>query len=97
MPAGSKLARFATFDADYPAGTDVDIAVVRQEPDGTLTPAGTSASGSSEESVTVTEPGTYVVSVNLFAASGQTNVKLDSWVVPPGNAGNLTVSPASQR
>ena len=25
IPAGTTVARFATYDADYPAGTDVDI------------------------------------------------------------------------
>ncbi|MDG4822722.1 S8 family peptidase [Asanoa sp. WMMD1127] len=96
VPAGTKVARFATFDADYPAGTDIDVFVYQQGANGALTLAGQSASGTSEESVTVTEPGTYVVFVDLFAAPSAVDVKLDSWVVPSGNAGNLTVTPPSQ-
>ncbi|HEV7710615.1 MAG TPA: S8 family serine peptidase, partial [Asanoa sp.] len=95
--AGAKLTRFATFDADYPAGTDIDVFVYRQAANGALTPVGQSTGGSAEESVTVTEPGTYVTFVDLFAATGPVNVKLDRWVVPAGNAGNLTVAPASQQ
>ncbi|MEV4618110.1 S8 family peptidase [Asanoa sp. NPDC049573] len=94
--AGAKLTRFATFDADYPAGTDIDIFVYRQAANGALTLAGQSAGGSAQESVTVTEPGTYVTFVDLFAAAGPVNVQLDRWVVPAGNAGNLTVTPATQ-
>ncbi|SNT61109.1 PA domain-containing protein [Asanoa hainanensis] len=97
VPAGTKLARFATFDADYPAGTDIDITVFRQNANGTLTQVGQSAGGTSEESVTVTEAGTYVAAVVLFAAAGPVDVKHHRWAVPAGNAGNLTVTPASQQ
>ncbi|GIF70574.1 hypothetical protein Asi02nite_00920 [Asanoa siamensis] len=96
VPAGTKVARFATFDADYPAGTDLDIAVYRQGAGGALTLVGQSASGTSEETVTVTEPGTYVAFVDVFAAPSAVDVKLHRWAVGAGNAGNLTVTPASQ-
>ena len=96
VPEGTKVTRFATFDADYPAGTDVDIWVYRQEADGSLTQVGQSASGTSEESVTITEPGTYVTFIDLFAAPGPVTLRHHRWVVGAGNAGNLTVTPASQ-
>ena len=96
VPDGSKVARFASFDADHPAGTDIDLFVYAQGPGGALTQVGNSAGGTAEESVTVTEPGTYVAFFNLFGAAGPTEVRAHDWVVPPGAAGNLTATPASQ-
>ena len=65
VPAGSTVARFATYDADYPAGTDIDLFVYQA---GTTTLVGQSAGGTAEESVTLTAAGTYDVYANLFAA-----------------------------
>jgi hypothetical protein len=96
VPAGTKLARFATYAADYPAGTDVDLFVYAQAADGSLELAGQSSGGTAEESVTLTEPGNYVAFVNLFASGGPTEVRHHFYAVPPTNAGNLTVTPASQ-
>ncbi|WP_090791979.1 S8 family peptidase [Asanoa ishikariensis] len=96
VPEGTKVARFATFDADYPTGTDIDLTVYRLNPSGPPTQVGQSAGGTAEESVTLTQPGTYVVEVVLFAASGPLEVKHHRWAVPAGNAGNLTVTPPSQ-
>ncbi|WP_239090558.1 S8 family peptidase [Asanoa iriomotensis] len=96
VPAGTKVARFATFDADYAAGTDIDVFVYRQNANGSLTLVGQSASGTSEESVTITAAGTYRVFIDLFAAPGATTVKHNRWVVGPGNTGNLTITPPSQ-
>ena len=49
VPAGSRLTRFATYDSDYPAGTDIDLFVYTA---GTTTLRGSSAGGTAEESVT---------------------------------------------
>ncbi len=51
VPAGSTVARFATYDADYASGTDVDLFVYQA---GTTTLVGQSAGGTAEESVTLT-------------------------------------------
>lgn len=92
VPAGSKVARFGTFEADYPAGTDLDVFVYK---DGAL--YGYSATGSSEELVTVFEEGEYTVYVVQYAAPvAEQDVKMHAFVVPPSAAGNLTASPASQ-
>jgi subtilisin family serine protease len=94
IPAGTSVARFATYDADYPAGTDVDITVKRGS-----TVVGTSAGGTAEESVTLTNPvaDTYTVTIDYFDGTPATlPVKLVSYAVPGSAAGNLTVSPANQ-
>jgi len=96
VPAGTKVARFATFGADYPDGTDLDVFVYQG---GTTTLVGQSAGGTAEESVTVTAPGTYDVYVVQFSlAPGLTeqDVRFHAFVVAPGSAGNLTATPASQ-
>jgi subtilisin family serine protease len=99
VPAGTELARFATFDADYPAGSDIDVFVYRVD-DGTLTLVGQSAGGTAEEIVTLTDPeaGDYEMYVDLFAAPTGTalTVEPNTWVVGSGAVGNLTASPASQ-
>lgn len=98
VPAGTRLARVATFAADYPAGTDIDVYVFSKAADGALTLAAQSAGGTAEESVTLTEPGDYVVFVDLFASpvAGPVATRLHTWQVGAANAGNLTVTPASQ-
>ena len=81
VPAGSTVARFATYDADYTAGTDIDLFVYQA---GTTTLVGQSAGGTAEESVTLTAAGTYDVYANLFAAPvASTEVSLNTFVVPP--------------
>lgn len=95
IPAGTPVARFATFAADLPPGTDVDLRVTRA---GAL--VGSSATGSADESVTLSGAdlaGTYAVTVHY--ASGPTasvDVALDSFAVGAAPAGNLTASPATQ-
>jgi hypothetical protein len=96
VPAGSPMARFATFDADYPAGTDLDLYVYKA---GTNALVGSSTGPTAEESVTVTAAGTYDIYIVQYAlAPGLTeqNVKHYDWVVGSGPAGNLTATPASQ-
>jgi hypothetical protein len=98
VPAGTKLARVGTFDADVPAGTDIDLFAYRVGEGGELTPAGQSAGSTATESITLGQPGDYLVFVELFAAA--TTDPLDvvhhGWAVGPGNAGNFSVTPSSQ-
>jgi subtilisin family serine protease len=94
VPAGTKYARFSTFDADHPAGTDLDVFVYRS---GTRTLLGSSAGGTAEEEVNLTGPqaGSYDVYVDFYAGADEQVVKLDHWALGPAT-GNLTASPASQ-
>ena len=96
VPAGSRLARFATYDADYGAGTDLDLFVYTA---GTNTLRGQSAGGSAEESVTLTASGSYDIYVVLFAqpggATGAFTVHQHSFVVPAAGT-SLTATPATQ-
>jgi subtilisin family serine protease len=101
IPAGTTVARFATFDADYPANTDVDIFVYRLT--GATPPrvlVASSAGGTAEEVVTLNNPlaATYEVYVDLFDVDPGTTmtVDLNHWLLSPGAAGNLTATPASQ-
>ena len=102
VPAGTPLARFATFGEDYPSNTDVDIFVYRVTASG-LSFVGQSAGGTATETVTVKPPAagaTYALFVNVFAAPGGNGSALtvlpNVFVVPNSNSGNLTVTPASQ-
>jgi hypothetical protein len=96
VPAGSRLARFATYDADYAAGTDLDLFVYTG---GTTTLRGQSAGGTAEEAVTLTAAGTYDIYVVLFAqpggATGAFDIHHNAFVVPEA-ASNLTATPPSQ-
>ena len=99
VPAGSTLARFATFAADHPAGTDLDLYVYAADPDGGLTLVGQSGGGTADEMVTMTEPGDYVVFVDLFAVPGglgRVTARHHHWTVAGGGPGNATVAPVSQ-
>jgi hypothetical protein len=94
VPAGTKYARFSTFDADYPAGTDVDVFVYKA---GTTAVLGSSTGGSAEEEVNLPAPagGSYDVYVDLFAGADEQKIKLNHWELQTP-AGNLTTTPASQ-
>ena len=98
VPAGTKLGRFSTFDADYADGTDIDVFVYRA---GTATLVGSSTGGTAEEQVDVANPaaGSYDVYVDLYAIGGgatSLDAKLNSWALGSASAGNATVTPASQ-
>lgn len=97
IPAGTPLARFATFGDDYPAGTDIDIYVYKND-GGVLTEVGQSSGSTASESVTLGNPsGDYVMFVNAFAApGGSVTAKANVFVVPDADAGNLTATPTSQ-
>jgi hypothetical protein len=99
VPAGTTVAKFATAAADYAVGTDLDVYVYAEDSSGNLVAfVGQSAGGTANESVTLTEPGKYAVFVDVFnnPAANPLDVKLHSWIVGGTNAGNLTLSPASQ-
>ncbi|SCG51379.1 pre-peptidase C-terminal domain-containing protein [Micromonospora inositola] len=88
VPNDTKAARFDLVSNDKTA--DLDLFVYKA---GTL--VALSASGSSDERVTLTAPapGTYDVYVNGFATpGGSTSYALSNWVVPNSAAGNLNVS-----
>ena len=97
VPAGSRLARFATYDADYAPGIDIDLFVYNNANNAFVAQ---SAGGTAEESVTLTAAGTYDIYVVLFTQPGNTtgafNVLHHAYVVAPGAIGNLTATPSSQ-
>ena len=98
IPAGTTVARHATFHADFAAGTDVDIYLYQA---GTANLVASSAGGSSEERIQLEKPtaGTYDLYVVLFgAAPQQTSVTVPTylWALTGTAAGNLTATPASQ-
>ena len=94
VPAGTKHARFSTFDSDYPAGTDLDVFVYKA---GTTAVLASSTGGSAEEEVNLAAPagGSYDVYVDLYAGADQQVVKLNHWELE-APTGNLTATPASQ-
>ncbi|WP_328998218.1 S8 family serine peptidase [Kribbella sp. NBC_00709] len=95
VPAGTTHARFSTFEADYPAGTDLDVFVYSA---GTTTLLGSSTGGSAEEEVNLPRPagGQVDVYVDLYAGANEQTVKLNHWELQKAE-GNLTVTPASQQ
>jgi hypothetical protein len=102
IPAGTALARFATYAEDYPAGTDVDVFVYKVV-GSALQFVGQSAGGSATESVTIRNPvagTTYAMFENAFAipgAAGATiNAQPNVFVVPTSDSGNLSATPTSQ-
>ncbi|HEY6738790.1 MAG TPA: S8 family serine peptidase, partial [Actinopolymorphaceae bacterium] len=101
VPEGASLARFATFESDYAdlgLGTDLDLFVYRKGADG-LELVGYSASGGSDEAVTLTEPGDYEIYVDLWSLpEGVTSLTARHyhWTVTEAE-GNLTVEPGSQQ
>jgi hypothetical protein len=93
VPANAAFARVATLDANYPAGTDLDLYVYYN---GQL--AAISGGTTAEEWVDLPAGITvdvYVVQYTLAGGRSQQDVHLHSWAVPPAPAGNLTLSPAS--
>jgi len=97
VPAGSVHARFATYDVDYPANTDIDLFVYRS---GTNTLVGQSAGGTSDETVNLTAAGTYDIYVVMFGYNTSLPAipvgKHHAYVVAPAPVGNFTATPASQ-
>jgi subtilisin family serine protease len=98
VPAGTAWARFATYDADYPAGTDIDVYVYRIS-GSSFVSRRVSGGSSAEESVTIKNPtaGTYAMFIVAFNVVGSTvTANPNTFVVPDAAAGNLTATPTSQ-
>jgi hypothetical protein len=100
IPAGTALARFATYAEDYPAGTDVDV-FVYQNVSGVLHLVGQSAGGSATETVTFRNPpagANLVMFENAFDTGSAPTITAmpNVFLVPNSDAGNLTATPASQ-
>jgi subtilisin family serine protease len=96
VAAGTTLARFQIFAADYPTGTDMDLYVFHN---GAL--VGVSAGGTADEHVDLNNPvaGSYDVYVDLFALpAGATSLSTSeySWTLGSAAAGDLAVTPPSQ-
>jgi hypothetical protein len=92
--AAGGVGRVATFDADYPKGTDVDLYLYRKTDSG-LVEVGVSGSGTAQESIAIGAAGDYIAYVVLFdSPSPSLTVKADTWAAN-SNAGNATVSPAA--
>jgi subtilisin family serine protease/uncharacterized protein YfaP (DUF2135 family) len=90
VPAGTVAARFSLDSDDDTA--DLDLFVYDENGDF----VNLSASGAADEEVTLLAPaeGSYDVYVNGFATpGGSTAYHLANFVVPPVDAGNLTVTP----
>jgi len=90
-PPDTKVVRFATYD-EYPAGTDLDLYVVR---DGAF--LGASQGLTSDEEVILRGGGTfdvYVMQWALPSETHETDVRLHSYEVTQ-STGNLAVRPAS--
>ena len=92
IPAGTTYARFALFDADVAAGSDLDLCVY----EGT-TLRGSSTSGTSAETVSFSfpeptaSPLARTVVVHGWGVNGSTPFKLHEWYVPGTAAGNLAI------
>lgn len=95
-PVDAALVRYSTFEDDHPEGTDLDMFVYTKTPDGTLTLVGYSASGGSNEVVTLPGGHTFVVFVDLWGGPASVDTQLHAWTVPGADEGNLTVDPAEQ-
>lgn len=89
IAAGTSLARFALFDANVTAGSDLDIYVYS----GTTLVA-VSAGGTSAEQANLTNPpaGSYTVYVHGYGVTGTADFTLFSWQVGTTDAGNMSVT-----
>ena len=90
IPAGTTYARFSLFNADVPAGSDIDLYVFKG-----ATQIGASGGGTSDEEVNLLNPaaGTdYTVYVHAFNVTGTVNFKLFSWLLGSASAGNMAVT-----
>lgn len=89
VPAGTTYARFALFDADVNAGSDIDLCVFNGS-----TLVGSSGSGTSAEEVNLLGPAaaTYTVVVQGWGVAGSSPFKLHTWLLGSAAAGNMAVS-----
>jgi hypothetical protein len=92
VAAGMSLVRFALFDADVTAGSDLDIFVYQG-----ATLVGSGTLGGSTEEVNLVPPSggtTYTVYVHGWgvAGGGTSPFKLHAWILGTANAGNMAVT-----
>jgi hypothetical protein len=98
VPAGTTHARFAMFDAEVNAGSDIDLCVFREDigAGGAVvqTLVGASTTGTSAETVDLVNPtaGSYTVVVHGWEVAGSTPIKLHRWLLSSSAAGNMTVT-----
>lgn len=98
IPAGTTYARFALFDADVAAGSDMDMFVYQGS-----TLVGSSATGTSAEEVNFAfaNPSAAPITLTVYVhgwglPAGSSPFKLHQWSLGTADAGNLTVAaPAS--
>lgn len=98
IPAGTTYTRFALFDADVAAGSDLDLYVYQ----GT-TQVGASTSGTSAEEINFTfaTPTAVPIALTVYVhgwglPAGSSPFALHSWYLGTADAGNMTVTaPAS--
>ncbi|WP_217698367.1 S8 family serine peptidase [Streptacidiphilus griseoplanus] len=102
VPSGTRLLRFATYAADHPRGTDVDLYLYRRSATGALTLWATGArDGTANETVQVRSPGAgdWVLFADLRSAprhgNGTVPVTVDGWLLDGTAAGNAVIDPAS--
>jgi hypothetical protein len=90
IPAGTTHARFALFDADVNAGSDIDMCVFNSA----SALVGSSGSGTSAEEVNLVSPAadTYRVVVQGWGVVGTSPFKLHTWLLGSADAGNMIVS-----
>jgi subtilisin family serine protease len=97
VPVGSTYRAGIYEDAITPAGTDLDLYVIRCDDEG-CTLAGQSSDGDSNEEVTVTNDGpteaVYIAEVDGFdtGPAASADVTLYSWVLGSADAGNTVLS-----
>ena len=87
IPAGTTVARHSTFDADFAAGTDVDLYLYEA---GTSNLVASSGGGSAEETILIQDPpaGTYDLYVVLFGGRPRPDLGYGPHVpVEPGRDG----------
>jgi hypothetical protein len=93
IPAGSTYARFALFDADVAANTDLDLYVYQGS-----TLVGSSTSGTSAETVnfSFTNPAAAPINLTVYVhgwgvPAGTSPFSLNQWSIGTAAAGNMTV------
>jgi hypothetical protein len=94
IPAGTIYARFALFDEDVTAGTDIDLYIYQGT---TLVGAGTNAGSNEQINFTFAAPTANPIPLTAYihgwgVTGGTTPFKLYNWYVPGTDAGNMTVS-----
>jgi hypothetical protein len=96
VPDDAAMGRVAVFDADHEQGTDLDLYVYAQAPDGVLELVGAPLLEGSDEQVDLETGRTYTIYTDLWSAeSTDVAALVHTWAVPATAAGNLTLAPQS--